>query len=41
MNDTKNNIATNLRYLRNLYNFSQEEVAAKIGVSRQAVVKRV
>lgn len=39
MNDPKNNIATNLRYLRNRHNYSQEEVAEKIGVSRQAVAK--
>lgn len=39
MNDTKNIIATNLRYLRNKNRLSQEEVAEKIGVSRQAVAK--
>lgn len=39
MNDTKNLIANNLRYLRHRNNFSQEEVAEKIGVSRQAVAK--
>lgn len=39
MNDTKNNIAANLRYLRNRNRLSQEEVAEKIGVSRQAVAK--
>src|SRR5690625_1043554 len=39
MNDTKNNIARNLRYLRNSHGLSQEEVAEKIGVSRQSVAK--
>lgn len=32
-------ISANLVFLRNLHNFSQEEVAEKIGVSRQAVAK--
>lgn len=35
----KNNIAANLRYLRNKNQMSQEEVAEKIGVSRQSVAK--
>ena len=39
MKDTKNIIAANLRYLRNRNRLSQEEVAEKIGVSRQAVAK--
>lgn len=39
MNNTKSNIAANLRYLRNLSRLSQEEVAEHIGVSRQAVAK--
>lgn len=39
MNNTKSNIANNLRFLRNKHRFSQEEVAEKIGVSRQAVAK--
>ena len=30
-------ISANLVFLRNSHNFSQEEVAEKIGVSRQAV----
>lgn len=32
-------ISENLVFLRNIHNFSQEEVAEKIGVSRQAVAK--
>lgn len=32
-------ISANLVFLRNYHNFSQEEVAEKIGVSRQAVAK--
>ncbi|NLM97127.1 MAG: helix-turn-helix domain-containing protein [Halanaerobiaceae bacterium] len=39
MNNSKNNIAANLRFLRNRNGLSQEEVAEKIGVSRQAVAK--
>lgn len=39
MKNTKKNIANNLRFLRNKHRFSQEEVAEKIGVSRQAVAK--
>lgn len=39
MKETKSNIATNLRYLRNKNGLSQEQVAEKIGVSRQAVAK--
>ena len=39
MNNMKSNIASNLRYLRNHRNLSQEQVAEKIGVSRQAVAK--
>ncbi len=35
----KNNIARNLSTLRQLNQFSQEEVAERIGVSRQAVAK--
>ena len=35
----KNNIAANLRYLRNKNQMSQEEVAEKIGVSRTSVAK--
>ena len=39
MNNSKKNIAINLRYLRNRLGLSQEEVAEKIGVSRQSVAK--
>ncbi|NMB00728.1 MAG: helix-turn-helix domain-containing protein [Firmicutes bacterium] len=39
MNSSKNNIATNLRYLRNSKRMTQEQVAEQIGVSRQAVAK--
>lgn len=39
MNNTKNTLAANLRHLRNYHRLSQEEVAEKIGVSRQAVAK--
>lgn len=39
MNNTKSNIASNLRYLRNKNRLSQEEVAERIGVSRQSVAK--
>ena len=35
----KNSIARNLSELRRMNKFSQEEVAEKIGVSRQAVAK--
>ena len=35
----KNNIAGNLSALRRLNRFSQEEVADRIGVSRQTVAK--
>ena len=35
----KNNIARNLSELRRMNKFSQEEVAEKIGVTRQAVAK--
>ena len=35
----KNNIACNLSALRRLNRFSQEEVADRIGVSRQTVAK--
>lgn len=39
MKNMKNNIAANLRYLRQKNRFSQEEVAERIGVSRQSVAK--
>lgn len=39
MKNPKSNIAANLRYLRNISRLSQEEVAERIGVSRQAVAK--
>lgn len=39
MNSVKKNIADNLRHLRHASNMSQEEVAEKVGVSRQAVAK--
>lgn len=39
MNNQNKNIAANLRYLRNRLGLSQEEVAEKIGVSRQSVAK--
>lgn len=39
MKPLKNNIARNLSTLRQLNQFSQEEVAERIGVSRQAVAK--
>lgn len=39
MNDSKNNIATNLRSLRTRRGFSQAEIAEQIGVTRQAVAK--
>jgi len=35
----KNKIAQNLMVLRKLHQLSQEEVAGRIGVSRQAVAK--
>ena len=35
----KNNIACNLTILRQLNQYTQEEVAERIGVSRQAVAK--
>jgi AbrB family looped-hinge helix DNA binding protein len=39
MNNPRNNIASNLRFLRSQNRMSQEEVAEKIGVTRQAVAK--
>lgn len=39
MNSSRKNIATNLRFLRNRNRFTQEEVAERIGVTRQAVAK--
>ena len=39
MKSQKNNIACNLTTLRQLNKYSQEYVAAQIGVSRQAVAK--
>ena len=39
MNIQKTAIACNLTTLRQLHKFSQEEVAERIGVSRQAVAK--
>lgn len=39
MNNPRSNIAANLRYLRNIRRMTQEEVAERIGVSRQAVAK--
>lgn len=39
MNNSKNNIAVNLRHLRTRRRLSQEEVAGQIGVTRQAVAK--
>ena len=39
MKTQKNNIARNLTALRKLHKYSQEEVAERIGVSRQAVAK--
>jgi AbrB family looped-hinge helix DNA binding protein len=39
MNSSKKNIASNLRFLRNRHGWSQEQVAEKIGVTRQAVAK--
>ena len=39
MNNRRSNIAANIRHLRKANRMSQEEVAEKIGVSRQAVAK--
>lgn len=39
MNTSKNNIAANLRYLRVKSKLSQEVIAERVGVSRQAVAK--
>lgn len=39
MNNPKKNIAENLRYLRNKSCLSQEEIAERVGVTRQAVAK--
>lgn len=39
MNSSRNNLAANLRYLRNRNRMTQEQVAEQIGVSRQAVAK--
>ena len=39
MNNQKGNIAANLRYMRAQRKLSQEDVADKIGVTRQAVAK--
>ncbi|NLV91719.1 MAG: helix-turn-helix domain-containing protein [Firmicutes bacterium] len=39
MNNPRDNIAANLCHLRKINRMSQEEVAEKIGVSRQAVAK--
>lgn len=39
MNNNKSNIATNLRYLRASSRLTQEEVAERVGVTRQAVAK--
>ena len=39
MNNTNNNIALNLRHLRAVAHMSQEDVADRIGVTRQAVAK--
>ncbi len=39
MSNSRNNIAANLRHLRSVNRLTQEEVAEKIGVSRQAVAK--
>lgn len=39
MNSPKKNIASNLRFLRNRNRLTQEEVAERIGVTRQAVAK--
>lgn len=39
MKSMKNIISANLRYLRNIQGWSQEDIAEKIGVSRQSVAK--
>ncbi len=39
MNSSKHNITSNLRFLRDKNWLTQEEVAEKIGVARQAVAK--
>ncbi|MGI6149916.1 MAG: helix-turn-helix domain-containing protein [Limnochordia bacterium] len=39
MNDARKNLSANLRYLRNKQKLTQEEVAERIGVTRQAVAK--
>ena len=39
MNNPRSNIASNLRFLRSENRMTQEEVAEKIGVTRQAVAK--
>lgn len=39
MNSSRSNIAANLRFLRQRSGMTQEEVAERIGVSRQAVAK--
>jgi AbrB family looped-hinge helix DNA binding protein len=39
MNDSRKNIAANLRYLRSKQRLTQEAVAERIGVTRQAVAK--
>ncbi len=39
MKNPRNNIAANLRHLRNAKGMSQEAVAERIGVTRQAVAK--
>lgn len=39
MKGVKNMISMNLAFLRNAHQFSQEDIAEKIGVSRQAVAK--
>lgn len=39
MKTQKSNIARNLAALRHLNKYSQEEVAERVGVSRQAVAK--
>jgi AbrB family looped-hinge helix DNA binding protein len=39
MSNPRSNIAANLRFLRNKHRLTQEEVAERIGVTRQAVAK--
>lgn len=39
MNSSKHNIALNLRWLRDQSHLTQEEVAERVGVTRQAVAK--